>query len=92
MIIEGRNIYCDKGESGALEIEFKDDDGNVAQIESTQIRIYTIVSQTVVYTAESNTVDVTGLATGVYWYQVDAETDLGHGRINGRLYVLGGKE
>lgn len=98
MIVEGKNIYMEHGEDAWLEFEFTDSDGNVAFIENALLQIYTVESKEVVYTVEtlmagkSLEIDVSGLETGVYWYQIDAITSLGVGRIGpARLYVAEGK-
>lgn len=93
MVVEGKELYFERGEAETLELEFTDDNGDVAEIQSVTVQIYTVEDNTVVYTANSAEIDVAGLDAGVYWYQVDAETDLGKGRIGpARLYVMEGKE
>ena len=93
MIIEGNELYFERGEQGTVEVTFTDDEGNVAEVQSARVQIYTVEGKEVVYTADSLDVDVSGLDAGVYWYQLDAETTLGSGRIGPhRLYVSEGKE
>lgn len=93
MIIEGNELYFERGEQGTVEVTFVDEDGNEAEVQSARMQIFTVESKEVVYTADSLVVDVSGLDAGVYWYQLDAETTLGSGRIGPhRLYVSEGKE
>ncbi len=93
MTIEGNELYFERGEQSTVEVTFTDDEGNEAEVQSAEVQIFTVEDQTVVYTANSLLINVAGLNAGVYWYQVDAETSLGSGRIGpNRLYVMEGKE
>lgn len=91
MIIEGNEIYLEAGESATVDVSFTVDAGDDVTVSSVHMLVYDACGENM-YESDSASIDATNIPAGVYWYQLDAETDAGAGRIGPhRLYVLDGK-